>query len=336
MEQKIVVKALENLFEASGLVGEINFQPNLAKESKFSQDGAIHFLYKKHSFKLPFIVKKSLTNSILDMLQEIGNSSLVIFKYASKTLKKQLKKYGINYIEITGNAYIETEEVYFFVDVNKSIKPQNTKNSKAFSKTGLKLIYLFLSHPETIKLSYREIANISNISIDTIGRILRELVNDNYVVKYNDLEHRIFRLERLAKDWAIIFNKTLRPKLKKRAFDFRGDCDLRSLLNHKFKGKISGELAADEMSNYLISEKANIYINGSFVDFALSNNLIPSKSGRITLIEQFWDFEIDDLSNSNSKLASPILVYSDLIDDYNPRNINAAKKILDNYVYNFV
>ncbi len=327
MEQEMLDLAIENLSNISDLMIETN---HLGKSPNGFYDGELTFFYKGLSFDMPFTVKRKVTVAQLPFIQEyLSKEGIIIFEYAAKSLKEQLRKLDINYLEISGNAHIAHDGLYIFVDTNKRIKLEEADSNAAFSKTGLKVIYQLLSDNAAIDYSYRELGDISDVSIDTIGRVYRELVRDKYLVKINNRKYKIIDYDRLFKDWVTLFNKTLRPKLKKRSFRFTNDQSVHSLLKVDFRGKIGGELAAEKLSKYNISEKANLYVTGSFVELALELGLRPDKDGKITMIEQFWN----DGSDNGKRLVGLPLLYADLVADPNPRNLETAKLIFNEYAY---
>ena len=328
MEQNLIYRAIENLYTSSGVIGEVQ-QTESTDRAADGYDGVLRLMHTSHAVEIPFIVKGELGSNQVKRLKSVKSKALIVFEKASDVVKEQLRKCNISYLETSGNAFLSLDTFFLFIDTLKGSKRAESKGGKAFSKTGLKIIYALLSNGHATKASYRNIADIAGASIDSVGRVLRELISDNYLVRAGNSEYNIINRQRLLNDWATMFNKTLRPKLKARVFDFvDGNTELRSLLNQNTGGLISGELAAEAMENHLISRKANVYVEGSFVDFALKNNLQPNKNGRITLIEKFWNTS-DNYFEVMVGLASPILVYADLLDDPSPRNIEAAQHILN-------
>lgn len=327
MEEEMLNLAIENLSTATSLMIETT---HLQESGNDFYDGELKFSYKGLSFDMPFTLKRKVTAAQLPFLQEdFSKTGIVIFEYASKSIKEQLRNLDINYLEISGNAYISHDRTYIYVDTKKRIKLEETDSNAAFSKTGLKVVYQLLSDKNSINYSYRKLGEISKVSIDTIGRVYKELVRDKYVVKIDNKKYQIIDYDRLFKDWATLFNKILRPKLKKRSFRFINKQRIQSLLETNFSGKIGGELAAEQLSKSNIAEKANIYVKGSFVDLAKDLALRPDKDGQITMIEQFWN----DSSNDFERLVGLPLIYADLISDPKPRNLETAKSIFNEYAY---
>lgn len=332
MEQELLNIAVDNLSTTSGIIAEVDLDD---LHHDHLREGHIKFFLDSGSFTLPFIIKRKITSAQLPFLKDYtGRNGVIVFESATKSVKDQLRNLGINYLEASGNTYLAHNGIFIFIDTNKKINSDDLESNSAFSKTGLKVIYQLLTNKENIALSYRDIGQLSGVSIDTVSRVYKELVRDKYVVKVTDRKHKIFDYERLFKDWVTLFNKTLRPKLKKRSFRFRDKGQLRDLLNVNINGKIGGELAAEKLSGHLIAEKANIYLAGSFVELALSLHLIPDKDGPITMIEQFWKEK--PAHDHSDNLASLPLVYADLLSDPKPRNLETAKTLYQAHVHQYI
>lgn len=325
MEQELLNIAIYNLSTIPGLIVK---ETQLNELSNNIPNGELTLSIKGFSYDIPFAIKRKITSTQLPFFQEFScNKGILIFESATKSIKEQLRNLGINYIEMSGNAYISHNDIFIFVDTNKRIKLENPDSNTAFSKTGLKVIYQLLSNRDSINYSYRKLGEIAGVSIDTIGRVFKELIRDKYLVKIDDIKYKIIDYERLFQDWVTLFNKTLRPKLKKRSFRLLNNQSIQYLFQTNFKGKIGGELAAEKLSNYNIAQKAIIYVKGSFVDLAMELNLRPDKDGQITMIEQFWNDHYDNLKQT---VSIPI-VYADLVSDPHPRNLIAAKHLYNEY-----
>ena len=327
-------RALDNLYATSDVVGEVR-QVDNANISDARFDGVLRLLHTAHAVEVPFVIKRRLAQEQVDHLKSFNRKALVVFDKGTNATKEQLRKDGLSYLETSGNAFLSLDNFFLFIDTAKSTAHTTGKGSKAFTKAGLKIIYCLLSNANAVEMDYRSLAKLSGTSIDSVGRVLNELLTDKYLVKTGARGFQMLDQPRLLKDWASIFNKTLRPKLKTRLFDFQeNNRAIRSLLRRETApytdagGLIGGELAAELMSTQLIARKANVYVAGSFVDFALKNKLKPTKNGRIALIERFWN-RSDNYWENTEALVSPTLVYADLLNDPSPRNLEAADYVLN-------
>ncbi len=89
-----------------------------------------------------------------------------------------------------------------------------------------------------------------------------------------------------------------------------------------------GGMAAELMNNYLIPYKFILYTAQPFHEVMKTLKIIPDAKGNIFLIEKFWK------GNMYDKRVHEYLVYADLIASGNPREIEAATKIYNEYIKN--
>lgn len=65
---------------------------------------------------------------------------------------------GIAYLETNGNIYYKADQIWLWVDRQKPLTAADTreKTGRAFTKTGLKLVFQFLLDPELLTMTYRD------------------------------------------------------------------------------------------------------------------------------------------------------------------------------------
>lgn len=333
MEKDIVLNAFENFTKHSGIQLRFGLDEFNKPGNDMSLDGEIHLKKNKKEYRFPFIAKRNLTLSKLPQIsnfQTFGNL-LVISDYIPKALKAHLREINVCYVDAAGNAFItDGKGLYLFIETNQINRITETESNRAFSKSGLKVVYQILIQKDTINLPYREIAKLSEVSIDTVGKVIKGLLKDQYLIRISDHKYKLKDQERLLQEWITLFNKVLRPKLKQKSFGLRYTGQkLQSLLELAPKGSIGGELGAEYLSKYLIAENAILYTKDSFVDMGKKLDLIPQKNGSIKIMESFWSSENQ---SQNKTTVDPLLVYADLLDNPNSRNLEAAKKIYNQYV----
>lgn len=328
MEKDILYNAIENFSKYAAFNLEVSSLSSYSNTDRY--DGELLLKSKKKIFNFAFLVKVKLTFSkisTIDQLNDGENNIILISDYIPKLLKTHLKRKNISYLDLAGNAFITNDKgVFIYLETNKNLRFTIGKSNRAFSKSGLKVVYQILINDQVINMSYRDIGELSKVSIDTVGKVIKELLRDDYLIRLNKKTLKVKNKERLFQEWVTIFNKLLRPKLKQRNFKLK-NFKINTLLKTSSLDTIGGELAAESLSNYLIAEKAIIYTNEPFVDVALQMQLMPATNGSIILVEKFWNNKLSDTVE-----VHPILIYADLLDNPKPRNLEAAKIIYNKYV----
>lgn len=325
MEKDIIYTAFKNLEKTANIVFKFDF-----KEDHPNYDGTaiIESFPGTPSFKIE--VKRNLTLSRFPGIKNDNNlkDRILVSDYIPKAMKEFLRSKKLSYIDIAGNAYIESGSILLLIEKNKNGRTAFQANKQGFSKAGLKVIYQLLIDGEMVNNPYRKIGKISKVSIDTVSKVFKELIKQRYIIQLEDKEYKIVEREKLISEWVTLFNKTLRPKLKQKRYKIMNNFD--GVYNNCPIDSLGGELAGELLSEYLIAESAIIYSDLSFLDGMKKYKLRPADNGNITLVEKFW-YTTGDTSRKNA-LVHPLLIYADLLNDPTPRNIETANIIYRQHV----
>lgn len=318
MEKEIVYNALKNLENLGDISGQF--------EQGDSLDGEIilHFPYRP-PLRLVIEIKKELRQhqipQLLERKQEYENFMLVAGKL-HPAIKKRLQEERITYLEENGNIFILIDGTYVFIDTNKPLKTEKSSSKKAFTKTGLKLVFSFLIDPELVNARQRIIAEKSGVSLGTVPKVIKTLKEEGYLIAYKNnylWEDRKALLDRWIKD----YEQQLKPKLFRARYELREDWQ--NLKLNQGETHWGGEPAGDLLTGYLRPEEFILYSNESPVNLMKNYNLRPNAEGDLFVYEKFW-------KGDSGPVAPPFLVYADLILKEDKRCRETAKKIFDEYI----
>jgi hypothetical protein len=92
---------------------------------------------------------------------------------------------------------------------------------------------------------------------------------------------------------------------------------------------LGAETAAAEVQKYLKPGLYTLYIEGDLKDFVMKHRLQQHPEGGIELRRKFWKF---DHPEEKRRIVPPLLIYADLIAVGDPRTIEAAEMIYDQYL----
>lgn len=258
---------------------------------------------------------------------------LLIADYVSPALSQFLKNNECNFIDSAGNAYLNFGSVFVYMTGNKAPEAlAEIKPSRAFQSTGLKLIFTLLCHPDDItNRSYRDLSEVSGISLGSIGWIINDLKAAGYLSFEKNGERAWTNKDGLIKKWVSTYAEKLRPKLvlgyyKSLQEGWQKAVDIKSF------GAIWGsEVAADHLTHYLKPEFSTIYTEEKLGKLVLMNGLkkTSEKSGAtVEVLQKFWHFE----NRENPDLAPVLLIYADLIASGDSRNLETARVIYEEYI----
>jgi hypothetical protein len=300
-------------------------------ESKRNDYDAV-LTIKDHRFKV--IAQSNVRNSnkgivlsrIIDLPNKDRGSIIFIADYISKDAAYELRRNKINYIDTSGNTYLNYGNLYVFIEGQKAGNKEKSNQTRAFQEAGVKLLFFLLSEPNNLQLSYREIAENTKISIGSVSNIMTELEDMNFLLKTEKkrfLKNKTELLER----WIVAYNDILKPRIFRKKMRFYStnnfkDAPILSLPEPCLWG---GEPGASILTNYLRPEKFTLYTNNELGDISKTLEMIPDTEGNVDIYQVFWN-----PLNSNDITAPPLIIYADLISSGFERNIETAKMIFEN------
>jgi hypothetical protein len=167
MEQEIIHKALENLYRNTGIEGF--FQQN------DTLDGILQLNLDNIQFTYVLEVKRELRQHQLHQLEAYHmrhENLMVIAEHIFPRIKEELRLKGIAYLETNGNIFLKREGVYYFIDTNKAQVIRKETANRAFTKTGLKVLFHLLNDKNLINQTQREIAEIVGVGLGNIPQVI--------------------------------------------------------------------------------------------------------------------------------------------------------------------
>lgn len=273
--------------------------------------------------------RKSNIGMILSQLemQDKNKKWLFVADYLAKDVAEILQKESHNYLDVAGNAFIKTNNLFIFIEGKKKRSKDKKNQSRAFQEVGLKLLLLVISDAESLQLSYRTIAEKTNISLGSVSNIFGELQDSGFILKTHKM--RVLKnMDALLERLVIAYNEILKPRILRKKYRLANtDSSFLDINNQELGFVWGGESAASLITNYLKSSNYTIYYDGDLSVLTKNLRLIPDNNGNVEVYQTFWT---EDLQLKYQNTAPPLVVYADLMGTNSARNIEAAKIILEN------
>jgi len=338
-EQELISKALKALEINAGIVAKsIKYEVPVPK-THYVCDAELKL--NGHEFAIE--AKKNVTNTnigaAINQVKLVAKQKapLLITNYINPKMAETLKNEEVNFLDTVGNAFIKTKETLVLIKGNKAPIQTTTRVGRAFTQTGLKVVYAFLVKPELLNAPYRDIAEAADVALGTVGWVLRDLKDQQYIIE--GLKNKQRQLNEEAKAHLIDKWVEAYPKLKQKQLINRYTTN-----NHewwkdanieKYNGLLAGEIAANKYTKYLKPQDHLIYIdkeklNEFLRDFRLG--ITKDSNAHITIVdvvEKFWG---NTLEANTNKLTTPLLTYADLITSGDVRNREVAQMIRDEHL----
>ncbi len=329
-ETEIIHIALENLQTNAGITGKWeDFGPQ-------EIDGQIELIVEGQPVKFNAEVKQELRShqllKIIDQANRFGPLIIVANRIFPKIKEELRQNKKIAYLEANGNIWLKQNGILIWLETQKPFKAVKSKSNRAFTKTGLKVLFHFLLHENDINLPYREIAAITEVGLGNINYIMTGLKEMGFIIKLNKNESKLVKKKELLEKWIPAYAERLKPSLQMGTFRFLKEEDFKNWKNLPVKeGETcwGGEPAGDLYTNYLRPAELTIYTTEARTDLIKNYRLIPDEKGNVKIFRKFWRHDLE-----NDNVAPPLLVYADLINTNDRRCIETAQKIYDAFLQN--
>ncbi len=278
-------------------------------------------------------VKTTVTNITIGQIahQFEGNQTkwLLVTRYVQPQLAKILRDLHIQFIDAVGNIFFNDPPTLIFIRGNKPqpflpIMPEEG----ILGRAGTHVIFALLCKRELCNAPYRSIAEQAQVALGTVAGVMKDLIARGFLVETDDTR-RLIRKKELFDKWLTAYAEKLRPKkligrYKAIEPDFWQQAEIIRL-----DAQWGGEVAAYLLTRYLKPEIVTIYTRKPVHNLTFDLKLRQDKNGDIELRERFWKFDNPELDKT---MVPPLLVYADLMATGDPRNIETAKTIYNDYL----
>ncbi len=267
-------------------------------------------------------------------MENFRRHNLVVTRNVTPQQAKKMKDLNIQFMDTAGNAYINNPPLLIYVYGNRTTQPGNFDvEQNIFGLGGIRILFVLLCEPELQDAPYREIANAAGVALGTVAGVMKNLLQQGYIMDVEGKRKTLLRKKELLDKWTNVYATKLRPKrligryTTQREYLWR-DVDIRD--ENAFWG---GEVAANKLTNYLKPEILTIYTRRPIDDLVLNLRLRKDENGVVELREQFWQLKVGAIKKET---VPPLLIYADLLATGDNRNIETAKIIYDEHLKRYL
>jgi hypothetical protein len=256
---------------------------------------------------------------------------LLVSSPLSHELAATCRELGIQFIDAAGNAYInDGKGLYIYISGRRAHDESwNALEGSTVTPTALRMMFAFLADPSMLNAAYRDISVAARVATGAIGKVFDTLEARGFIAKAPNGKRIIAAPELLLSEWATGYLSRLKPKLK--TYRFRGPSphDFREKWNPGIRVAVwSGETAAAIRTRHLTPETCTVYIDmedpNAFRDMVKDYKLKVDPKGPIEVTQAFWNM---DYFTDTFPTVPLHLIYADLLETNNSRNLSVAKQI---------
>jgi hypothetical protein len=283
-------------------------------------------------------VKREVRNHHLQQLlkyKDADDPIMVIAEYILPKTKEALQENNICYLETNGNTYLKRLPKYFlWIEIKTQQAKEFTREvNRAFTKTGLKVVFLLLMDEMFVGQTYRAIAKAADVGLGNVNNIVRGLKELRLLIQKNDRELLLPDKKALLDRWIPAYEQRLKPTLHIGNFRF---ADKNAFFNwrnlHLEQQTVwGGEPAGDLYTDNLNPETLVLYTNETRGELMKNYRLVPDDDGNVEAYKKFWNINTPNIIYN---AVPPLLAYTDLINTGTQRNLETATKLYEKYLKN--
>ena len=300
-------------------------------------EGRLRLQWDDQRRTYPVELRATITNAglgaVADQLDHLG--AILVTRHVTPPQAQRLRGLGAQFVDTAGNAYLKDPPLFVFVTGNR---PPTTETHAAgdrlYQPGGLKVVFALLCNPALTGAPMREIAAAAGVALGTVKHVLDALRAQQHLPprrqKNRDrpntltLQHR----DRLIRRWAETYPERLQPKLFLGRYAPPTVDWWKELDPGQYDATWGGEVAAFRLTQYLKPETTTLYIKGPNNLLLLDHRLRRDDHGTVTLLKQFWNLP----EKPANDLVPPMLIYADLLTIGDPRTVEVAGQIHEQWL----
>lgn len=326
----ILDQALDRFEEAAGV--------KIARaegEGNTEVDAVVTLKKNEHTARYGVEVRKDVTRTTIGGIARMLRTHegdlpmLLVAEYFTPEQMATLRELGIPCIDAQGNAFVDTGWLYVYI---QGIRRQRTKREHAtgadlFGWAGTKVIFALLCVEGMRTAPYREIADVTGVALGTVARVMQEMLRTGYLRRGSDGGARLANARHLADRWVTAYAEKLRAR------QWIGRYEAGERMNAEViracHALLGGETAAQHLHRTLKPGIETVYLDGEPNELILRLRLKMNPKGNVELRRKFWNFDCPEHAQG---VTPHLLTYADLLAVADPRTMEAAGKIYEEFL----
>jgi len=262
-----------------------------------------------------------------------GCAARMLFtEYVADNVGALLRDRGFWYADAQGNAFLEVPgELLVSVSGRRPPRPPTPKGQH-YTAAGAKVLYDLLRRGPRMEATYREMRETTGVSIDKIGKVIREIEKDGLLRVHGAGDYGILDAGRLLERWYDAYKDKLAPDLALGGFR-SPDYDLDSLVERAVEllGEqvvVGGEVAGDVYTGQLRPGILRLYAPRERIhDLCRTLHLAPSEDGFVELCDLYSYSIAGRNTYLGARATAPAFAFAELMAEDDDRLAETAVRL---------
>lgn len=262
-----------------------------------------------------------------------GFAPLLVTDYITPPMAEKLYAQKQQFADTAGNVYLEGPGLLVYVTGCKlQNKAVALKAGKAYTTTGLKVIFALLCEPALAAAPQRAIAAAAGVALGAVPAVLADLQQTGHLLVLP--KRRLLNAtKRLLDEWALTYARRLRAKTLHMTYAVK-DFDAWQQWPLDAPALWGGEPAANLLVKYLKPGVLTIYADRLVPQLLMEQRMTVARSGQAgdRVLEWRKPFWGEMPATTRPDTVHPVLVYADLLATGDARCIETAQLVYDEYL----
>ena len=323
---------------------ETDFELKIQKDRNQTKE-YLYFPKYKYSWQIEArkeVTITTFTRGLFRLDETSRDHTILVATYINDKFANLCRDNKINYIDLAGNSYINRSPVYIDIRGRKLSQEQKDmqlqkKLGRAFQPKGMKLVMMLLLENDLINQPMRVIAERAEIALGSVKLAIDDLIDQHYIVDKGKKGRVLTDRKQLLMKWVEAYPKNMRSKLTETRCMTANFLELTEETFLDSKALWGGEVAASKYTHFLSAKEGLLYADDDTKKKLLKRyrllRLHPTNlnaHGVIKLVTP--PVSIEKIKGSKEGIVNPLLVYAELLNSTDSRNLETAKRLYEEYL----
>lgn len=279
---------------------------------------------------------------ILQLKGQAGNAGAMVFTHwIPEPAAEEFRRAGVFFIDAQGNAFIQKPpQVVVDIRGRKPDRPLKAEPGRLIEMGGLKIIHYLLTHPQAVGDPLRAIAGGADVALGTAQAVMKELQNGQWLLPAAGGTKRFGDIKGLIELFVRGYAFKLRPVclLGRYRHKMRAPQEILEGFAQRLAGMgghwaVTGGMAAREMTHYLEPDAVALFVDDQARTKLEGEPMLrDDAAGNVTVFRLFGAAAIGGELKVPWPLATPLLIYAELLEAGGAREVETAQMIYERFL----
>lgn len=268
-------------------------------------------------------------------------AAAVFAEWIPEPVAEEFRKAGVFFVDLQGNMFLrKPPQIVLDIRGRKPDRPLKAEPGRLIEPGGLKVIHYLLTHHQAAGAALRAIAQGAGVALGTAHAVRGELRRAQWLLPAAKGRARFGDLKGLIELFVRGYALKLRPACMIGRYRHKKNMPqeilagmARRLAGKEGRWAVTGGMAARELTRHLEPDTVTLFVDESArAELAEEPMLRDDAGGNVTLLRLPGPAFIAEKTQGPWPLATPFLIYAELLQDGGQRELETAQMIYERFI----